>query len=268
MSAWSEAALDQALAVALRAADAAEHITLERFAAGRFHVEAKADATPVTEADREAELAIRGTLRAAYPEHAFFGEEYGREGSHAAMWLIDPIDGTKSFVRGYPMFSTQIALMVDGELVLGVSAAGAYGERAWARRGGGAWLSRHGQPARRLAVSDCREPCPLSAVSTGNLKSLAADPKRWAALADIVQATGRIRGYGDFLHYHLLAQGSIDLVIESDLNILDIAALVVIVREAGGCFTTLEGGPIQLDARNALAGPAELHAWALARLNP
>ena len=108
----------------------------------------------------------------------------------------------------------------------------------------------------------------MAALSTGNLKSMATDPKRWQALGELVSRIGRIRGYGDFLHYHLLARGAIDLVVESDLNILDIAALVVIVREAGGVFTTLEGGPIGLDVRNALAGPPALHAEALALFNP
>ena len=184
------------------------------------------------------------------------------------MWLIDPIDGTKAFVRGYPMFSTQIALMHCGELVLGVSAAGEYGERAWAVRGGGAFIGTSTADGKRVHVSDTSDFGPMAALSTGNLKSMATDPKRWQALGELVSRIGRIRGYGDFLHYHLLARGAIDLVVESDLNILDIAALVVIVREAGGVFTTLEGGPIGLDVRNALAGPPALHAEALALFNP
>ena len=107
----------------------------------------------------------------------------------------------------------------------------------------------------------------MAAISTGNLKSMAAHASRWDALGSLVKRVGRIRGYGDFLHYHLLARGSIDLVIESDLNILDIAALVVIVREAGGVFTTLDGGPIGLDSSDALAGNGALHAEALALFN-
>jgi histidinol-phosphatase len=259
--------LEQALVVAHAAADAAEKVIRDRYRARDFSVDAKADATPVTEADREAETAIKDVLRDAFPSHAFLGEEHGREGESDWLWLIDPIDGTKAFVRGYPMFSTQIALMHRGELVLGVSAAGEYGERAWASRGGGAFLGPRpdaGRPIRVSAVSDFG---PLSAISTGNLKSMAADAARWEALGQIVQRAGRIRGYGDFLHYHLLAQGSIDLVIESDLNILDIAALVVIVREAGGVFTTLEGAEVGLDVRSALAGTPALHALALSMFN-
>ena len=254
--------------VAHRAADAAEAVIHARYAARDFSVDAKSDATPVTEADREAESVIKDVLRSAFPAHAFLGEEHGREGDGDFLWLIDPIDGTKAFVRGYPMFSTQIALMHQGELVLGVSAAGEYGERAWAVQGGGAFIGRNAREGRRMQVSATSDFGPMSAISTGNLKSMASDPRRWATLGKLVQDVGRIRGYGDFLHYHLLARGSIDLVIESDLNILDIAALVVIVREAGGLFTTLDGGSIDLDVRSALAGTPPLHAQALALFNP
>lgn len=256
--------LARALDVAQRAADAAEAITRPRYRTQDFSVVTKADATPVTEADRDAEAAIKRVLCEAFPDHAFYGEEEGREGDGDFLWLIDPIDGTKAFVRGYPMFSTQIALMHAGELVLGVSAAGEYGERAWAVQGGGAFLRSGDDFARRIRVSDVAEFGPPTAMSAGNLKSLAADPKRWSAYADLVRRVGRIRGYGDFLHYHLLARGAIDLVVESDLNILDIAPLVVIVREAGGVFTDLDGEAIGLDTRSALAGTPALHAQAQA----
>ncbi len=256
--------LHTALEVAQRAADAARAVIVPRYHAQDFSVVTKADLTPVTEADREAEAAIKRVLREAFPAHAYFGEEEGREGEHDCLWLIDPIDGTKAFVRGYPLFSTQIALMHRGELVLGVSDAPVYGERAWAVRGGGAFLRGDAGEPRRLQVSTLREFDAQAAVSTGNLKSLAADPRRWQACAELVRRVGRIRGYGDFLHYHLLARGAIDLVIESDLNILDIAPLVVIVREAGGVFTDLDGRAVDLATRSALAGPAALHAQALA----
>ena len=254
--------LARALEAAHRAADAAEAGILPRYRARNFSVETKSDQTPVTEADREAEASIKRVLREAFPDHAFYGEEEGREGDSELLWLIDPIDGTKSFVRGYPFFSTQIALMHAGELVLGVSAAGAYGERAWAVQGGGAFLRGASGEARSIRVSAARTFDATTAISTGNLKSLASGP-RWSALADLVRRVGRIRGYGDFLHYHLLARGAIDLVIESDLNILDIAPLVVVVREAGGVFTDLDGRAIGLETRSALAGPAALHALAL-----
>jgi len=259
--------LARALAAAHAAADAAAEGIRARYHAGNFSVEAKADHTPVTEADREAEIAIKHVLRAAFPGHAFLGEEEGREGDSEFLWLIDPIDGTKAFVRGYPFFSTQIALMHAGELVVGVSAAGEYGERAWATRGSGAFLGSSVSDARAVRVSDAVAFGPMAAVSTGNLRSMAQDPARWNALAGLVAQVGRIRGYGDFLHYHLLARGAIDLVVESDVNILDIAALTVIVREAGGVFTTLEGGAISLDSTSTLAGTPVLHAIALRQFN-
>ena len=248
--------LDRALIVARDAAAAAAHVVREHYARG-VAVETKSDQTPVTIADREAEATIKHALRQAFPEHAFYGEEFGREGDSEYLWLIDPIDGTKAFVRRYPMFSTQIALMHRGELVLGVSSAPLYGETAWARRGGGAFMD--GEP---LRVSAAREFDATTALSIGNVKTLTRDA-RWDVLGELIRRNGRIRGYGDFLHYHLLARGCIDLVIESDVNILDIAALAVIVREAGGVFTDLRGAEVSLETTDVLAGTPALHAQAL-----
>ncbi len=255
---WNSDNLDRALAVAQCAADAAAAIVKPRYAAQDFSVTTKDDLTPVTEADRDAETAIREVLLDAYPDHAVFGEEAGRSGASDFLWLVDPIDGTKSFVRGYPFFSTQIALMVEGEIVVGVSDACAYGERAWAVRGGGAFLNGKPIHVSRADIFDHR-----AAISTGNIMSLAADPPRWQALAELIQCVGRVRGYGDFVHYHLLARGAIDLVVESDLNILDVAALSLIVEEAGGVFTQFDGSAVDLEMRSVLAGPAALHAQAL-----
>ncbi|HJP99372.1 MAG TPA: inositol monophosphatase family protein [Rhodanobacteraceae bacterium] len=244
--------LDHALDVALAAARAAGERVMEHFDRG-VEVEIKADATPVTIADREAEDIIRSALRGAFPDHAILGEELGREGSGAFLWLVDPLDGTKSFVRGTPFFSTQIALMHERELVLGVSHAPAWGETMWARRGGGAFLD--GKPARvagTLAIGD-------AVLSVGNIKSMARDARDWAAVGELIREVNRIRGYGDFCHYHLLARGALDIVIESDVNILDIAALAVVVREAGGMFTALDGGALSLDTRSVLAAVPALH---------
>jgi len=248
--------LDHALDVARQAASAAAAVIATHYRAG-VAVETKADDTPVTIADREAEAAIKRVLKAAFPDHAFYGEEEGREGEGDFLWLIDPIDGTRSFVRGYPMFSTQIALMHRDELVVGVSNAAQFGEIAWARRGGGAFLN-----GERIGASGASEFGPATAISIGNVKTLSRGAG-WSALARLIQRCGRTRGYGDFYHYHLLARGSIDLVIESDVNILDIAALAVIVREAGGVFTDLAGGELTLDTTSVLAGAPALHAEAL-----
>jgi len=248
-----DAFLDHALAVALQAAHAAgERIGLH-FRQG-VAVEVKPDATPVTIADREAEDIIRAALLEAFPGHAIYGEERGRTGTGDFLWLVDPLDGTKSFVRGTPYFSTQIALMHAGELVLGVSHAPIYGETMWARRGGGAFMDgRRVEVASTHALSD-------AALSLGNIKSLTKDARRWAALGALVGEVNRVRGYGDFCHYHLLARGSLDAVIESDVNILDIAALAVIVREAGGVFSDLDGQELTLATTSALAAPPILHA--------
>ena len=249
--------LDDALALARSAAAAAAEVIHHYYRRG-VDVEIKADQTPVTIADREAELAIKRVLQQEFPEHAYYGEEHGREGNSEFLWLIDPIDGTKAFVRRYPMFSTQIALMHRGELVLGVSCAPEYGETAWARRGGGAFLD-----GTAMHIAATQQFGPATAISIGNVKTLTRDA-RWNALGDLIRRSGRIRGYGDFLHYHLLARGALDLVIESDVNILDIAALAVIVREAGGIFTTLEGGELTLETTSVLAGTPALHGEALA----
>jgi len=240
------------LKVALEAANAAAGISRSYYR-GNFSVTTKDDLTPVTQADVECEHAIRKIILGAYPDHGFYGEETGRTQADADnLWLVDPIDGTKAFVRQYPFFSTQIALMRHGELVLGVSSGTMFDELAWALRGHGAWLN-----GEALAVSDIDDP-QRAAVSTGNLKSLAASAG-WSRLGEIVASAYRIRGYGDFYHYHLLAAGKIDAVIESDVNILDIAALVLIVEEAGGRFTDLNGDPVGLETRSVLAANPFLH---------
>jgi histidinol-phosphatase len=240
------------LQVALEAARAADAVIAPLFRSG-MAVELKADSSPVTAADRGAEAAIRAVLSRHFPDYGFYGEETGQHAMQAEnIWLVDPLDGTKSFVRDTPFFSTQIALLRRGELVLGVSSACAYGELAWAERGGGAWLN--GQPIRVSSKATLAE----AIVSTGNLKTLAAAPQ-WANFGRLVRQVNRLRGYGDFVHYHLLARGALDAVIESDVNILDIAALAVIVAEAGGAFTDLTGRPVHLGTTTVLATNGRLH---------
>jgi histidinol-phosphatase len=252
--------LDHALEVALQAAREAGALIARHFERG-VEVEIKPDASPVTIADREAEDAIRACLLGAFPDHAIYGEERGRTGTSEFLWLVDPLDGTKSFVRGTPFFSTQIALMHAGELVLGVSHAPLYGETMWARRGGGAFLD-----GRRVQVADTRTLKDAS-LSFGNIKTLTTDAQRWSAAGALIREVNRVRGYGDFCHYHLLARGSLDIVIESDVNILDIAALAVIVREAGGVFTDLQGTSLTLDTTNVLAtATGKLHSRIRERL--
>jgi histidinol-phosphatase len=248
------------LQAALDAAEQAAGIARSLFRRN-IEVRIKEDKSPVTEADMRCEIAIREILEARFPSHGFFGEETGSRGEGAeSLWLVDPIDGTKAFVREYPMFSTQIALMRRGEIVLGVSSAPVYGELCFAERGCGAYLN--GKPIRVSQIATLES----AALSSGNLKTLASGGQ-WARYGALVARVNRIRGYGDFLHYHLLAGGKIDAVIESDVNILDIAACVAIVNEAGGRFTDLGGAPITLQSSSVLATNGRLHDSVLAALS-
>ncbi|HLQ84966.1 MAG TPA: inositol monophosphatase family protein [Salinisphaeraceae bacterium] len=240
---------------AIDAARAAEAV-IRAYYRTDIEVMHKADASPVTVADIEAERAIKGVLGTDWPAHGFYGEELGQERSDSDyLWLIDPIDGTKSFVRGYPFFSTQIALMYRGELVLGVSNAPFFGagELACAAQGAGATLNEASLQV--SAIDDLA----ATSLSIGNSARLAASPA-WTEVGQLINRVSRIRGYGDFYHYHLLASGRVDVVLESDVNILDIAALTVIVREAGGDITTLGGKPIDLQATSVFATNARLRA--------
>jgi len=239
------------LNAALEAAEAAAAILKAGYRSG-VAVTIKADRTPVTDVDIAAEHAILEVLSRRFPDFGFYGEETGRSGSGSTLWIVDPLDGTKSFVRGYPFFSTQIALMRDGEFVLGVSSAPVYGELAWAERGGGAWLN-----GQRLNVSSTNS-LEDAALSAGNLKSLARS-SAWPRWGSVVSSLSRVRGYGDFLHYHMLASGMIDAVVESDVSIWDIAALTTIIEEAGGQFTDLAGKPVGLATTSVLATNGPLH---------
>lgn len=238
------------LQTALEAAQTAQEIILHYYQ-GKFDIELKADQSPVTIADVEAEKAIKKIILERFPEHGFFGEETGKTNPDAEYtWLIDPIDGTKSFVRRYPMFSTQIALMKGSELILGVSNAPAFGEIAYAEKGQGAFLNQ--QPVKVSGYTELNQ----AALSLGNIASLAASSS-WANLGKIITQVQRIRGYGDFFHYHLLANGKVDAIIESDVNILDVAALSVIVNEAGGVFTDLFGESLNLASTTVLAAASK-----------
>jgi histidinol-phosphatase len=247
------------LQAALDAAHAAAEV-IRALYQKNLAVRTKEDQSPVTEADVRAEEAIRAVLSERFPSYGFYGEETGRHSADAeSVWLVDPIDGTKSFVRDCPFFSTQIALMRGGRLVLGVSSAPAYGELAWAEEGSGAFLNDQ-----RIRVSTI-EDISAAIVSTGNLKTMTRSAQ-WNRLGSLIGRVSRIRGYGDFVHYHLLARGSLEVVIESDVNILDIAALTVIVGEAGGTFTDLAGKDVTLDTTTVLASNGHLHAAVRAAL--
>jgi len=247
------------LTTALEAANAAAEV-IRRYYQRNLEVIIKADKSPVTQADVETEKVIRDIIGKKFPDHGFYGEETGQSALDAEyLWLVDPIDGTKAFVREYPFFSTQIALMHRGRLIVGVSSAPVYGELAYAQIGVGAWLNE-----KPIKVSEI-DTIESAALSAGNLKTLAAG-SQWVRYGQLVARTNRIRGYGDFLHYHLLAAGKIDAVIESDVNILDIAALAVIVEAAGGTFTDLSGQALTLETTTVLAANSKLHGPVLAAL--
>lgn len=250
------------LAIAISAANQAQTVINRYFSSG-VGVRTKADNTPVTDADVDAEKTIKSVLLSAFPDYGFYGEETGQSMPDANyLWLVDPIDGTKSFVRQSPYFSTQIALMFRGDIVVGVSNAPAMQEQASVVVGQGANLNGH--------TVRCRPTTRLSDayLSAGNIGSLAADTPRWQKYARLVQSVARVRGYGDFYHYHQLASGQADIVIESDVNILDISALSLLITEAGGVFTDLNGNPVALDTTSVLAAATpELHADVLALLS-
>jgi histidinol-phosphatase len=248
------------LTTALDAARAAAEV-IRRYYQRNLDVIIKADKSPVTQADVETEKVIHAIISERFPAHGFYGEETGQSAMDAEyLWLVDPIDGTKAFVREYPFFSTQIALMHRGKLIVGVSSAPVYGELAWAEAGQGAWLND-----KPIKVSDI-DSVESGAISASNLKTLASG-ERWGRFGQLVARAHRIRGYGDFLHYHLLAAGKIDVVIESDVNILDVAALSVIVEAAGGKFTDLDGRALTLDTTSVLASNAKLHSTVLNALS-
>ena len=249
------------LETAIKAAEAAQKV-INKYYAGDFEIEIKPDETPVTIADVETEKTIKSIILDAFPDHGFFGEETGKVNEDAEYnWLIDPIDGTKSFVRRYPFFSTQIALMKNNELILGVSNSTEFNELAYAEVGEGAWLN-----GKEISVSDIST-LKGSTLSMGNISSIAKS-KQWNNVGNLVASVNRTRGYGDFYHYHLLASGKIDIVLESDVNILDIAALAVIVREAGGIFTDLTGKELTLDTTSVLAcSDKAIHAQLLTDIN-
>jgi histidinol-phosphatase len=221
---------------------------------GNFIVDIKEDMTPVTEVDIKAENTIKEIIMNAFPDYGFYGEETCRENKNSEYtWLVDPIDGTKGFVRGYPFFSTQIALMHHDEIILGVSNAPIFDEIIFAEKGKGAWMNN-----KQIHISNTKD-IVSSTISTGNLKTI-AQSENWKNLGKIVSKADRIRGYGDFYHYHLLASGKIDVVIESDVNILDVAALSLIIEESGGVFTDFQGKRSNLDTTSVIASNPILYS--------
>ena len=245
-------------------ADNADSITMSRFMARDLNASLKPDRTVVTDADRGTEQAIRRSLAATRPRDAIHGEEMDDTGWGARQWVIDPIDGTANYVRGVPIWATLIGLMVEGVVRAAVVSAPAMGRRWWASQGDGAWMGKSLFTGSRLHVSS------VATVSEAFLSysSLSGwiGGERGQQFVDLMRDCGRTRAFGDFFSYMLVAQGAVDIATEPDLALHDMAALDVIVREAGGRFTNLDGipGPV---GPGALATNRVLHDDVLARLD-
>ncbi|MDO5366252.1 histidinol-phosphatase [Kocuria sp.] len=241
-------------------ADSVDGLTMRRFKAQDLHVETKPDLTPVTDADREAESVIRSQLGRVRNRDAVIGEEFGTSGSGSRKWVIDPIDGTKNFVRGVPVWATLIGLIEDDQVVAGVVSAPALNRRWWAALGSGAFTGRSLSQATRLSVSSVNQlsDASLSYSSLTGWRDLGVRDQ----FIELTDSVWRTRAYGDFWSYCLVAEGAVDIACEPELNLYDMAALVPIVTEAGGRFTSLKGqdGPF---GANAIASNGVLHDAAL-----
>jgi histidinol-phosphatase len=256
-TALDAATLDRALAAAVDAAHAAGAIAMKYYTGG-FEVTIKPDDTPVTQADREAEEAIVAALGRAFPAWGFLGEEFGAKGPTDIRWIVDPIDGTKNFVRQIPVWATLLALEAHGEIVAGVIHNPVTGELYAARKGGGARLN-----GRRVRVSDVADLWPATLLHAG--LRLYRKAGVWDGIVRLVDATERQRGFGDYLGYALVAEGKAELYVEVDLKPWDLAPCKIVVEEAGGRFTDLAGAPT-IYSGNALATNGRLHDTALALL--
>ena len=248
------------LLLALALADEADAISLPRFGAADLFVETKSDLTPVTEADRAVEEAIRKRLATERPEDAVLGEEQGETGAEGApaRWIIDPIDGTKNYVRGIPIFASLIAVERAGEVVAGVASAPALGRRWWAARGRGAFVN--GRP---IHVSRADQP-EDGLLLYGGLTAW----RRLGRLSNLLSLAAtfqRSRGFGDFWMHMLVAEGSADLATEPEVSLWDLAAVQVIVEQAGGRFTDL-AGDARPDGGSAISSNGLLHDHALTEL--
>lgn len=256
------------LSLALELADIADSISLARFRAQDLHVETKPDASPVTDADRSVELALKSKLAEVRPTDALIGEEFGNTDGETdgpkRTWIIDPIDGTANFMRGVPVWASLIALAIDGKVVLSVVSAPALGRRWWAAPEIGAWTRDIDGVERTLGVSAIGDLAHAS-LSYNNLQ-LWDQSGKLPQLLDLSRKIWRTRAYGDFYSYMLLAEGSVDIVTEHDLKIYDIAALVPIVELAGGSFSALNG-PLTEESSSVLATNGKLHDLALEAFN-
>lgn len=246
-------------------ADQADAQTMARFRALDLKVETKPDLTPVSDADRDVEQLIRAQLSRTRPRDAILGEEFGETGHGPRRWIVDPIDGTKNYIRGVPVWATLIALLDGDNPVVGVVSAPALGRRWWAAQGSGAWTGRSLSAARRIEVSGVSE----LADASFSYSSLSGweEQDRLLGLLNLTRQVWRTRAYGDFWSHVLVAEGAVDISAEPELSLHDMAALVPIVTEAGGTFTSVTGvaGPW---GGSALVSNGKLHSAAMSLLDP
>ncbi len=246
--------------LALQLADVADGITTQRFRARDLTVDAKPDRSPVTDADLAVEDAVRDILRHRRPADTVAGEERGGTTGAGRTWVLDPIDGTKNFLRGVPAWATLVALVDSGQPVVGVVSAPALGRRWWASLGSGAWRSINGGSADRIEVSAVHD-VGDAYLSTTHLGTWSEHHSRESYLR-LVDACWENRAFGDFWSHCLVAEGSIDIAAEAIVNPWDVAAVQVLVTEAGGRFTDLSG-QARFDGGNALSTNGALHDTAL-----
>jgi len=252
------------LELALRCADSADVITMSRFRAVDLRVETKPDLTPVSDADREVERMLRDVMAEQRPGDSLLGEEYGTTGDSSRRWIVDPIDGTKNFVRGVPVWATLIALSSDDQIVVAVISAPAMGRRWWATHGGGAWSSDVDGSVRSLHVSK------VATLADGFLSFSGVG--QWARVGRLngflalTEAVWRTRAFGDFWSHLLVAEGGVDIACEPEVEVYDVASVALVVTEAGGRFTSLDGTP-RPDQGSAVSSNGLLHDETLRLLN-
>jgi histidinol-phosphatase len=256
---------DEDLRFAHVLADNADDIATRRFRALDLRVESKPDLTPVTDADHAVEDSLRNVLRRSRPRDAVLGEEGGRTGTGPRCWVIDPIDATKNYVRGVPVWATLIGLMDGDEVVVGVVSAPALGRRWWAAAGGGAWTGRSLTKATRCQVSAVTKlsDASFSYSSLGGWE----EQGRLPGFLELTRSVWRTRAYGDFWSHMLVAEGAVDVSAEPEVSLWDLAALQVIITEAGGRFTDLSGRATP-DGGSVVCTNGTLHDEVLDLLRP
>ena len=273
-SVWAVTTTDAAvpfaddLALAHRLADAADAITMDRFNARDLVIETKPDLTPVSDADKAVERMVRETVAVEHPGDGVLGEEEAElVGTNGRRWVIDPIDGTKNFVRGVPVWATVIALQdSDGRFVVGLVSAPALARRWWATLGGGAYVSEPGtEGARRIREIRVSKVHELSDASLGYSEVRWVPEENQAKWDALLRTVWRVRGYGDFYSHVLVAEGAVDIAAEPELNLYDVAGVSLVVTEAGGRFTGVDGvdGP---DRGSGIATNGLLHDAVVAAL--